>query len=194
MLSFPVSGHSRAQELKRRKRRPLRLARPPPGSSVSLSSRTSSQPPRCPSLRGFSSSLCLSLSLSLKQACWQCILLPVLLLRQFDCHFALSSGGCLCWICNSRELAVCVCVCVCVFSLLRFCSTGFWSLWLEKPTVILIIFPYMFSYFSLALKHSVQFSRSVVSNYLRPHGPQHARPPCPSPTPGAHSNSCPSSW
>ena len=32
----------------------------------------------------------------------------------------------------------------------------------------------MFSYFSLALKHSVQFSRSVVSNYLRPHGPQHA--------------------
>ena len=45
----------------------------------------------------------------------------------------------------------------------------------------------------LILKHSVQFSRSVVSNYLRPRGPQHARPPCPSPTPGAHSNSCPSS-
>ena len=40
---------------------------------------------------------------------------------------------------------------------------------------------------------SVQFSRSVVSNSLRPHGLQHARPPCPSPTPGAHSNSCPSS-
>ena len=32
---------------------------------------------------------------------------------------------------------------------------------------------------------SVQFSRSVVSDSLRPHGPQHARPPCPSPTPGA---------
>ena len=35
---------------------------------------------------------------------------------------------------------------------------------------------------------SVQFSRSVVSNSLRPHELQHARPPCPSPTPGVHSN------
>ena len=41
--------------------------------------------------------------------------------------------------------------------------------------------------------HSVQFSRSVVSDSLRPHESQHARPPCPSPTPGAYSNSCPSS-
>ena len=40
---------------------------------------------------------------------------------------------------------------------------------------------------------SVQFSRSVVSNSLRPHESQHARPPCPSPTPGVYSNSCPSS-
>ena len=36
------------------------------------------------------------------------------------------------------------------------------------------------------------FSRSVVSDSLRPHGLQHARPPCPSPSPGACSNSCPS--
>jgi len=42
---------------------------------------------------------------------------------------------------------------------------------------------------------SVQFSRSVVSNSLRPHESQHARPPCPSPTPRVHSNSCPlSRW
>ena len=42
---------------------------------------------------------------------------------------------------------------------------------------------------------SVQFSHLVVSNSLRPHGRQHTRPPCPSPTtPGACSNSCPSSW
>ena len=42
---------------------------------------------------------------------------------------------------------------------------------------------------------SVQFSRSVVSDSLRPHGPQNARPPCPSPTPGACSNSRPlSQW
>ena len=36
---------------------------------------------------------------------------------------------------------------------------------------------------------SVQFSRSVVSNSLRPQESQHARPPCPSPTPGVHSDS-----
>ena len=42
---------------------------------------------------------------------------------------------------------------------------------------------------------SVQFSRSVVSNSLQPHGLQHTRPPCPSPTPGACSNSSPlSQW
>ena len=42
---------------------------------------------------------------------------------------------------------------------------------------------------------SVQFSRSVVSHSLRPHGLQHARPPCPSPTPRVYSNSCPlSQW
>ena len=40
---------------------------------------------------------------------------------------------------------------------------------------------------------SVQFSLSVVSSSLRPHESQHARPPCPSPTPGVYSNSCPSS-
>ena len=41
---------------------------------------------------------------------------------------------------------------------------------------------------------SVQFSRSVMSNSLWPHELQHTRPPCPSPTPGVHSNSRPSSW
>ena len=40
----------------------------------------------------------------------------------------------------------------------------------------------------------VQFSRSVVSDSLWPHGLRHARLPCPPPTPGAYSNSCPSSW
>ena len=41
---------------------------------------------------------------------------------------------------------------------------------------------------------SVQFSCSVMSNSLRPHELQHARPPSPSPTPGVYSNSCPLSW
>ena len=42
-------------------------------------------------------------------------------------------------------------------------------------------------------QYSVQFSRSVVSNSLWPHGLQHAKLPCPSPTPRVYSNSCPSS-
>ena len=42
---------------------------------------------------------------------------------------------------------------------------------------------------------SVQFSRSVVSDSLRSHEPQHARPPCPSPTPRVHPKPCPlSHW
>ena len=42
-------------------------------------------------------------------------------------------------------------------------------------------------------ERSVQFSLSVVTDSLRPHELQHARPPCPSPTPGVHPNPCPSS-
>ena len=42
---------------------------------------------------------------------------------------------------------------------------------------------------------SVQFNRSVMLDSFRPHGLQHARAPCPSPTPGVYSNSCPlSRW
>ena len=44
------------------------------------------------------------------------------------------------------------------------------------------------------MKFQFQFSCSVMSDSLRPHGLQHARLPCPSPTPGAYSNSCPSHW
>ena len=51
-----------------------------------------------------------------------------------------------------------------------------------------------FCYFSSWRQFSsVQFSHSVVPDSLRPHGLQHARLPCPSPTPGAYSNSYPSS-
>ena len=64
-----------------------------------------------------------------------------------------------------------VCVCVCVWWGGRMCG--------EKVD----IFVKKFS--------SVQFSHSVVSDSLRPHGLQHARLPCPSPTPEAYSNSCP---
>ena len=50
-------------------------------------------------------------------------------------------------------------------------------------------FWFLFRHFS-----SVQFSCSVVSDSLRPHELQHTRPPCPSPTPRVHSDSCPLSW
>ena len=49
--------------------------------------------------------------------------------------------------------------------------------------------------YNLGLLSSVQFSCSVMSDSLRPHELQHARLPCPSPTPGVYTNSCPlSRW
>ena len=57
-----------------------------------------------------------------------------------------------------------------------------------------------FSFFKLMIKNaelgtpSVQFSCSVTSDSLWTHGLQHARSPCPSPTPGVYSDSCPLSW
>ena len=47
---------------------------------------------------------------------------------------------------------------------------------------------------SFQFKGSVQFSHSVMSDSLQHHETQHARPPCPSPTPGVHPNPCPSCW
>ena len=69
------------------------------------------------------------------------------------------------------DSVMCVCVCVCVCRQIH------------------IFFFRLFSLIS-----SVQFSHSVTSDSLWPHGLQHARPPCPSPTLGAYSNSCPLSW
>jgi len=65
---------------------------------------------------------------------------------------------------------------------------------LNKKTFFPYAFPYFYLTFSFqTMFSSVQFSRSVVSDSLWPHELQHARPPCPSPSPGIHSNSCPSS-
>ena len=58
--------------------------------------------------------------------------------------------------------------------------------WLMKCLYLVKIF--------LCLQISIQFSLSVMSDSLRPPELQHARPPCPSPTPGAHPNPCPLSW
>ena len=61
----------------------------------------------------------------------------------------------------------------------------------STPVKMSTLYDYIWCHFS-----SVQFSSvSVVSDYLRPHGLQYARPPCPSPTPGVYSNSSPlSQW
>ena len=56
--------------------------------------------------------------------------------------------------------------------------------------ILLNLFPKVFLGNSFS---SVPFSRSVMSGSLRPHESQHARPPCPSPIPGVHSDSCSSS-
>ena len=65
-------------------------------------------------------------------------------------------------------------------------------------TVTLVLFFCMFSqhgYFKFCWSLcSVQFSRSVMSDSLQPHGLQYARLPCTSATPRAYSNSCPLSW
>ena len=60
-----------------------------------------------------------------------------------------------------------------------------------------LVFLYVCQIFFLkiSLGWQVQFSHSVLSDSLRPHEPQHTRPPCPSPTPGVHPNPCPlSRW
>ena len=94
---------------------------------------------------------------------------------------------------------------ICILHLrIVFLSGNRWSLhWVQLPgKVSLIPFsPNRINYFSvlflclvfIATSASVQFSHWVVSNSLWPHGLQHARLPCPSPTPKAYSNSHPSS-
>ena len=61
-----------------------------------------------------------------------------------------------------------------------------------KITLVHLYYLWCFKYTIHFPFSSVQFSLSVVSNSLWPHGLQHARPPCPSPTPRVHPNSCPS--
>ena len=62
---------------------------------------------------------------------------------------------------------------------------------LQLPAAALSRKPAFLPGICMVVFSSVQFSCSVVSYSLRPHESQHARPPCPSPTPGVHSNSCP---
>ena len=61
----------------------------------------------------------------------------------------------------------------------------------ENPLPGMIIQPLISSPNTTHSLSSVQFGLSVMSNSLQTHGMKHARPPCPSPTPGIYSNSCP---
>ena len=77
---------------------------------------------------------------------------------------------------------------VCSFLLCK--NTAYFCMLTLYHEILLNLFPKVFLGNSF---RSVQFSCSVVSDSLRPHELQHARPPCPSPTPGVHSDSCSSS-
>ena len=75
-----------------------------------------------------------------------------------------------------------------------FFSYGCISLYSHQQCTRIPVSPCLQQHWSVQFQHTVQFS-SVVSDCLSPHGLQHARSPCPSPTPGVYTNSCPlSQW
>ena len=75
-------------------------------------------------------------------------------------------------------MCVCLCVCMCIYI----------CLYMNHLAV-----EQKFMQYCKSTIRSDQISRSVMSDSLRPHESQHARAPCPSPTPGVHSDSRPSS-
>ena len=90
---------------------------------------------------------------------------------------------------GTRKDLVFICFTIKFCCILNLTSTSTVLIWknflYERESENLLLFP--------PTLHSVQFSHSVVSDSLWPHYLQHTRPPCPSPTPGVYSNSCPSS-
>ena len=103
------------------------------------------------------------------------------------------------------SLNVSFCSCIVVLMLLNYFSVFsysslsiFWKIILNSLlgnswVSLLWSWGLLYSFGGFIFRWFFQFSCSVVSNSLWPHGLQHTRPPCPSPTPGACSNSCPSS-
>ena len=74
-------------------------------------------------------------------------------------------------------------------------SPSLFLITLQIPPLCILLMPnfHLLLYLFDLRQCSVQSSRSVMSDSLRPHESQHTRPPCPSPTPGVYSNSRPSS-
>ena len=82
-----------------------------------------------------------------------------------------------------------------VFSFLRFLCRHLRILIVFYVFLIQVHYDLLYIYVHIYIFSSVQFSYSVVSDSLWPHESKLARPPCPSPTPGAYSDSCPlSQW
>ena len=85
-------------------------------------------------------------------------------------------------------------------SIIRVCWlwVTIWDIWSQGmrklKRKVMMMQTVKYNYILAAFKLSVQFGCSVMSNSLWPHGLQHARPSCPSPTPRVYSNSCPLSW
>ena len=75
---------------------------------------------------------------------------------------------------------------------LHMCLSPIFIFWWDSLVLQFLINP-IYNFF-MKLIRSDQISHSVVSDSLLPHESQHARPPCPSPTPRVHSDSRPSSW
>ena len=68
------------------------------------------------------------------------------------------------------------------------CAVQVFKIYFESFKYSLLLLQLLLSNLDIQFS-SVQFSCSVMSNSLQPHESQHARPPCPSPTPGVHSDS-----
>ena len=77
--------------------------------------------------------------------------------------------------------------------LLKYISVASGLVIMNKTAVNIFMYAFIEQQFSNLLSKSVRFSSPIVSNSLWPHEPQHARPPCPSPTPRVYPNPCPSS-
>ena len=75
--------------------------------------------------------------------------------------------------------------------LYQYTFSRYWTVRFHYNLCLFFMFYFCEKHYSINLLLAVQFSRSVVSDSLRPHESQHARPPCPSPTPGVHSDSRP---
>ena len=103
--------------------------------------------------------------------------------------------------CPAKHRLTCVCVCIhaciCVSTMCSVQSLSqvqfFATPWTAAHQASLSIAnsPSLLRLVSIESDMCIQFSPSVMSDFLRPHGLQHARPPCPSPTPGVYPNSCP---